>query len=146
MKRREFLGHLGAMPPIISMIKSVSLGEEKSQTEKASHEQLKSGGNENIWSSLFGFNLLNYFMVHGKRPFQEEEFALLHRLDFNFVRLPMDYRCWTDEKSLYQMKEEDLKEIDKAIEFGKKHNIHVCLNFHRAPGWTVAKPDEPMNL
>lgn len=146
MGRREFLGYLGVMAPIISMIKYGSLGEENVQTEKTSNEQLKGNIKDNIWGSLFGFNLLNYFMVNGKRPFQEEEFVLLHRLGFNFVRLPMDYRCWTDEKSLTYIREEDLKEVDKAVEFGKKYNIHICLNFHRAPGWTVAKPDEPMDL
>jgi len=98
------------------------------------------------WGKYHGFNLLNYFMVHGMTPFKEEEFLAIHKLGFNFVRLPMDYRCWTEENSPYNIKEEVLQGIDKAIEFGKNYGIHVCLNFHRAPGWTVAKPEEKLNL
>jgi len=145
MKRRAFLGKTFSTFPLYHIFKSFSLGEVDNQKDKGINEKSVDDG-KNIWGQFFGFNLLNYFMVYGKKPFQEEEFALIHRLGFNFVRLPMDYRCWTDEKSLYQIREEDLKEIDKAVEFGKKYNIHVCLNFHRAPGWTVAKPDEAMNL
>ncbi|MGC8738314.1 MAG: glycoside hydrolase family 5 protein [Candidatus Hydrogenedens sp.] len=145
MERRTFLRQLFSTYPMFHISKLISSGGVDNQREKRIDEKLVDEG-KNIWGKFFGFNLLNYFMVHGKKPFQEEEFALIHRLGFNFVRLPMDYRCWTDEESLYQIREEDLKEIDKTIEFGKKYNIHVCLNFHRAPGWTVAKPEETINL
>jgi endoglucanase len=39
-----------------------------------------------------------------------------------------------------------LKEIDRAVGFGQKHGVHVQLNFHRAPGYTVARPAEPKSL
>ena len=39
-----------------------------------------------------------------------------------------------------------LGEIDQAVEFGRKHDVHVCLNLHRAPGYTVAKPPEKLDL
>jgi len=32
------------------------------------------------------------------------------------------------------------------VRFGQKHGIHVCINFHRAPGYTVASPPEPKPL
>ena len=38
------------------------------------------------------------------------------------------------------LKEPVLKEIDQAVELGRKHGVHVQINFHRAPGFTVAKP------
>ncbi len=42
-----------------------------------------------------GFNLLEKFNAGQRRTtFREEDFRLLHQLGFNFVRLPMDYRCW----------------------------------------------------
>ena len=44
------------------------------------------------------------------------------------------------------LKEPVLKEIDQAVEFGKKHGVHVQINFHRAPGFTVAKPAEPKSI
>ena len=43
-----------------------------------------------------GFNLLEKFMAGNPRPFREEDFDWIADLGFNFVRLPMDYRCWTD--------------------------------------------------
>ena len=43
-----------------------------------------------------GFNLLNKFMVDGQKPFDERDFADIAELGFDFVRLPLDYRCWTD--------------------------------------------------
>ena len=93
-----------------------------------------------------GFNLLNKFMVDSQKPFEERDFADIVELGFNFVRLPMDYRCWTDRENLKVLKEPVLREIDQAVEFGRKHGVHVQLNFHRAPGFTVAKPPEPKSL
>ncbi len=43
-----------------------------------------------------GFNLLDKFMVDQQKPFEERDFADIAELGFDFVRLPLDYRCWTD--------------------------------------------------
>jgi len=93
-----------------------------------------------------GFNLLEKFQVGGRQPFVEEDFKLISELGFNFVRLPMDYRCWIRDKDWEKFDEEQLKEIDQAVEWGGKYGIHVWINFHRAPGYTVAKPPEPTSL
>ncbi len=93
-----------------------------------------------------GFNLLDKFMVNSQKPFVERDFADIAELGFDFVRLPLDYRCWTDPAKPRDLKEPILKEIDQAVEFGQKHGIHVQLNFHRAPGFTVARPAEPKSL
>jgi endoglucanase len=58
----------------------------------------------------------------------------------------MDYRCWTEPSDWTKLREEVLKDIDAAVRFGQKHGIHVCINFHRAPGYTVASPPEPKPL
>ena len=92
-----------------------------------------------------GFNLLNKFNGQNE-PFEEEDFQWLAELGFNFVRLPMDYRMWIEEGDWLRFREATLKEIDQALEFGRRHNIHVCMNFHRAPGYTVAKPAEEKSL
>lgn len=94
----------------------------------------------------YGFNLLEKFMMPNCGPFNEEDFIWINELGFNFVRLPMDYRHWTDPDDWTSLKEEVLKEIDEAVDFGQKYDIHVCLNFHRAPGYTVAQPPEPLSL
>jgi endoglucanase len=93
-----------------------------------------------------GFNLLEKFMVHSNGRFVETDFEWISELGFNFVRLPMDYRCWIEGEDWTKLREETLKEIDEAVEFGRKHQVHVCLNFHRAPGYTVANPPETHEL
>lgn len=94
-----------------------------------------------------GFNLLEKFVLSGgRKPFEEEDFRLISQLGFNFVRLPMDYRFWIKDGNWEQFDEATLKEIDQAIEWGNKYGIHVCLNFHRAPGYTVARPPEKTSL
>ncbi len=93
-----------------------------------------------------GFNLLEKFNVGKNEPFREEDFRLIAELGFNFVRLPMDYRCWIVDGDWRRLREDTLKEIDQAIAYGRRYGIHVCLNFHRAPGYTVASPAEKKSL
>ncbi|MEK7764656.1 MAG: cellulase family glycosylhydrolase [bacterium] len=96
-----------------------------------------------------GFNLLEKFTVewgNKNAPFVEDDFAMISQWGFNFVRLPMDYRCWIEEGDWRRFNEKTLKEIDQAIELGKKYHIHVCLNFHRGPGYCVNPPKEPKDL
>ena len=110
-----------------------------------------------------GFNLLNLFNTLHPTRFREHHFELISEWGFNFVRLPMDYRTWilrggewyanffdiaerflAGDKSDINMA--TLEIIDEAIEFGQRHGIHVQLNFHRAPGYTVAAGAEPTSL
>jgi len=93
-----------------------------------------------------GFNLLEMFMVHDAKRFREQDFAEIAELGFNFVRLPLDYRCWTDPKTWTSLREDRLAWVDEAVGFGRKYGVHVQLNFHRAPGYTVAQPAEPKSL
>ncbi len=93
-----------------------------------------------------GFNLLSLFNSGRKEPFPEEDFAAVSEFGFNFVRLPMDYRCWTDKNDWTRLREEDLKLVDQAVQHGEKYGVHVQLNFHRAPGYTVASPPEARSL
>jgi len=93
-----------------------------------------------------GFNLLEKFMVHRNAPFLETDFQWMTNWGFDFVRLPMDYRCWTDPADPYRLDEKVLGQIDRAVELGRKYGVHVSLNLHRAPGYTVAKPAEKLNL
>jgi len=94
-----------------------------------------------------GFNLLEKFQLgRGQQPFLEDDFRMISQLGFNFVRLPMDYRLWIKNHDWQQFDEAALAQIDQAVEWGRKYHIHVCLNFHRAPGYTVAKPAEKTDL
>jgi endoglucanase len=93
-----------------------------------------------------GFNLLEMFFVGGDRPFREQDFAWIAELGFNFVRLPLDYRCWADRNDWKKLREDVLKRLDQAVELGRKHQVHVQMNFHRAPGYTVAQPPEARSV
>jgi len=93
-----------------------------------------------------GFNLLNYFNPDHTEPFNEEEFKWISDWGFNFVRLPLSYWAWSRPGEYYQMDARVLDDLDRAVEFGRKHHIHVCLNLHRAPGYCINPPLEKHNL
>jgi endoglucanase len=80
-----------------------------------------------------GFNLLEKYIAEHSRPFVETDFAWMAEWGFDFVRLPLSYRCWSDAEDWRRLREPVLKEIDQAVAFGRQHHVHVCLNFHRAP-------------
>jgi endoglucanase len=45
------------------------------------------------------------------------------------------------------IREEPLKEIDRAIDLGRQHGIHINLNFHRIPGYCInGRELEPADL
>jgi len=94
-----------------------------------------------------GFNLTEKFHRDWNNgPFLESDFQWIHELGFNFVRLPMDYRVWIQGDDWTKYNEDVLEEVDQAVQWGKRYGIHVCINFHRAPGYTVASPPEPLIL
>lgn len=95
-----------------------------------------------------GFNLLEKFIAADMNTrFREEDFAWMAEWGFNFVRLPMSYRCWSDPKDWRLIREPVMKEIDEALALGRRYGIHVCMNFHRAPGYSVDRSvAEPFNL
>ena len=94
-----------------------------------------------------GFNLLEkFYLTSGRKPFLEEDFRLISKLGFNFVRLPMDYRFWIKGGNWEDSTRRRSEEIDQAVAWGGKYGIHVSINFHRAPGYTVAQPPEKTSL
>jgi endoglucanase len=92
-----------------------------------------------------GFNLLEKF-TDQNRPFSGQDFEWIDELGFNFVRLPMNYRLWIEGNDWTRFRGQTLKEIDEAVRFGEKYGVHVCLNFHRAPGYTVGQPAEEKSI
>jgi len=96
-----------------------------------------------------GFNLMEKFNATDfsrNAPFRENDFKWIAELGFNFVRLPMDYRCWILDGDWNKINEKELLEIDQAVEWGRKYGIHVQINFHRGPGYCVNPPAEPKSL
>jgi endoglucanase len=92
----------------------------------------------------FGFNLLEYFSTdpdwmkyfpyQNDGLFQEDDFRWMRDWGFNFVRLPMDYRFWTDVNDLMSINEKRVEPIDRAVRLGEKYGVHVNICLHRAPG------------
>jgi endoglucanase len=68
------------------------------------------------------------------------------RWGFDFARLPLSYWCWSEPDNPFRMREEGLREVDRAVELGRAHRVHVNLNLHRAPGYCVNPPAEPRSL
>ncbi|MBR9999118.1 MAG: cellulase family glycosylhydrolase [Cyclobacteriaceae bacterium] len=91
-------------------------------------------------AKLKGFNLQGKFDVFwSNNGFSEEDFIVLSDLGFNFVRLPLDYLAYTEWGDWNRILENEVTEIDQAVEWGEKYNVHVCINLHRAPGYSVNK-------
>jgi len=138
MKRRQFL-QFAAGAAVTGL--STALAAERQRGQPA--ETPVSASRLPRWR---GFNLLEKFTAERHAPFREPDFEWIAEWGFDFVRLPLSYRCWTDASDWLQLKESALKEIDQAVEFGRQHGIHVNINFHRAPGYCVNPPKEPLDL
>lgn len=92
----------------------------------------------------YGFNLLEYFSTDtdwmkyfpykNDGHFREDDFRWIGDWGFNWVRLPMDYRFWTDPNDLMKIDEKKIEPIDRAIRLGEKYGVHVNICLHRAPG------------
>lgn len=95
-----------------------------------------------------GFNLMEKVAIDwmNNAPFRESDFKMIRELGFNFVRIPVDYRCYTTSNDWLSFREDILKEIDAAVAYGKKYNLHICLGLHRGPGYCINPPKEATDL
>ncbi|MHC4642504.1 MAG: cellulase family glycosylhydrolase [Planctomycetota bacterium] len=94
-----------------------------------------------------GFNLLDMFTMRSKGDFQEDDFRWIRDLGFDFVRFPMCYRLWIEDGNDYKIHEPMLEKLDRAVQLANKYGLHVSLNFHRGPGYSVNREfTEPHNL
>ncbi|MBI2946266.1 MAG: cellulase family glycosylhydrolase [Verrucomicrobia bacterium] len=138
MKRREFL-QFAASAAVTGLTTTLAAERQREQPAKTRISASKLPR----WR---GFNLLEKFTAERNAPFRESDFEWMAEWGFDFVRLPLSYRCWTDPNDWLLLKESAVKEIDQAVEFGRQYGIHVNLNFHRAPGYCVNPPKEPLDL
>ena len=98
----------------------------------------------------YGFNFQWMFTWQpGQKPEPTDERALdfLAQFGFNFVRIPTDYRFWTDNFDYFHPDESAFCYIDQYIEACQARGMHVSLNLHRAPGYCINRNDlEKHNL
>ena len=80
---------------------------------------------------------MKYFPYKNDGMFQEDDFRWIRDWGFDWVRLPMDYRFWTDSENLLKIHEDKVIPIDRAIKLGEKYGIHVNICLHRAPGYCI---------
>lgn len=94
-----------------------------------------------------GFNLLDMFTMRSTGDWAEDDFKWIRDFGFDFVRLPAVYRLWIEDGDDYKIKESMLAKLDRAVDLGVKYGIHVSVNFHRGPGYSVNREfKEPFNL
>ena len=74
---------------------------------------------------------------HDNEPFRRLDFEMIAELGFDFARLAMSYKCWTDPRNPDRLIESTMKDIDQAVEYGRRCGVHVSLNFIRAPGYYI---------
>lgn len=127
-ERRVFLKQLSSLSLLAAIEPKTLLASNKIELQ----DQMP------VWK---GFNLLNKFLHYNQTPFNELDFEIIADWGFNFIRLPLSYWCWSSEDDWYKVDEKILKEIDAAVEMGKKYGIHINLNFHRVPGYCINKDE-----
>jgi len=105
-----------------------------------------------------GFNLTDFNTVNptsNRRSTVEDHLKWMSDWGFDFVRLPISYPYYLKfdrtknitPDEVYQIDEVAVEKIDNLVQLGHKHNLHVCLNLHRAPGYCInAGFNEPYNL
>ena len=96
-----------------------------------------------------GFNLLEMQTAASTAAFAETDFRWIADWGFDFVRLPLSYTQWIKADDPLRIDEEGpgLARLDQAVLLAERHGLHVCLNLHRAPGYSVnAEREEPFNL
>lgn len=94
-----------------------------------------------------GFNLLDMFTTKSKGDFQKDDFRWMSDWGFDFARIPMCYTLWINGDDVYDIYEPMLENVDRIIEYGAEYGIHIDLNFHRGPGYSVNRErEEPFNL
>jgi aryl-phospho-beta-D-glucosidase BglC (GH1 family) len=147
MNRREFL-------------RAAGIGAAVAVTGHAAESAKKPKPAQTAIPRWRGFNLLDYFSPQPTRPNRrnrttEDDLRWMSDWGFDFVRIPMAYPQWIDfdpaqritPDDMYKIKESALEYIDGLVEMAHQHNLHVSLNFHRAPGYCVnAGFHEPFNL
>jgi endoglucanase len=143
MLRRTFAKDLMVLASIVPALDSTTLFAQKDSSDidiSAAHIPR--------WR---GFNLQGRFPWPGHpydgSAFDEFDFITMAEWGFDFARLPLSYWAWGSRDDWSVIREEPLKQIDRAVDLGKQHGIHININFHRIPGYCINQRElEPADL
>ena len=109
------------------------------------------GGAEADWKpsvTPYGFNLQGMRRVGPHAGFDPRHFKWMRDWGFNFVRLPLDYRCWVkDRKSANReiIDEKGLEPLDAGLAAARANGITAMICLHRIPGHYGSVGDDPEN-
>ena len=70
------------------------------------------------------------------KPADTRMLDFMAKYEFNFLRLPLDYRYWLPEIGGPQS-ESFLKVLDQYVHESVTRGIHISINLHRAPGYCI---------
>ena len=137
--RRDFLKKVAAGVAVTAL---PCFGQESKKQEKMSKAVA-----QRVLPRWRGFNLLDMFTMRSRGDFSEDDFRWMRDWGFDFVRLPMCYRLWIEDEDDYKLHEPMLEKLDRAVQLADKYGLHISLNFHRGPGYSVNREfTEPFNL
>jgi aryl-phospho-beta-D-glucosidase BglC (GH1 family) len=111
-----------------------------------------------------GFNILKFFrpsLYDGFDPLpfdsMEQDFKWIADWGFDFVRLPISYPYYVNYNTYGQsditpeqtvdFNEEAVETIEQVVYLAHKYHLHVSINLHRAPGYSIISDfREPFDL
>jgi endoglucanase len=143
MERRTFIINTGLLAAGMSLTGASVLAHEKKKNKLPR------------WK---GFNLTDFNTADptsARRYTTEEHLKWMRDWGFDFVRLPIAYPYYLnfdrskniDPDEVYHIDEASVERIDHLVQLAHKHQLHVSLNLHRAPGYCInAGFHEPYNL
>jgi aryl-phospho-beta-D-glucosidase BglC (GH1 family) len=144
MQRRTFIKHTGLLAAAAGLTGTAALAHRPKAKNKLPR-----------WK---GFNLTDFNTPNpspNRRYTTEEHLKWMSDWGFDFVRLPIAYPYYLNYDRSRNITPEDVYKIDPAataridslVQLAHKHNLHVSLNLHRAPGYCInAGFNEPYNL
>jgi endoglucanase len=149
--RRSVLKSLAAASGGAALSQFVKAVAAQAQQPGTGTSASKPNGRNPRW---YGFNLLEYFSTDpdwmkyfpykNDGLFREDDFRWMRDWGFNFVRLPMDYRFWTDPADPMKIDERKTEPIDRAVRLGEQYGVHVNISLHRAPGFCILDGMDPV--
>ena len=147
LSRREFLSSSGALTlcGTLGLSAAVQAADPSAPPAAPAAGQPYSPQPRNVNPRWYGFNLLDYltsdpgwrksYPYESTGEFAERDFRWIRDWGFNFVRVPTDYRFWTDPNDLFKIDEAHIAPIDRAVWLAQKYGLHMNFCLHRAPGF-----------
>ncbi|MFW5912631.1 MAG: glycoside hydrolase family 5 protein [Candidatus Hadarchaeota archaeon] len=79
---------------------------------------------------------------HLKSFYKKRDVERLQKWGFNFVRLPVDYMLFEEDRNPGDYDEKKLSYIDRAISWCSEYGVHVNLDMHELPGYGITRVAE----